>query len=63
MNAEQIGALLQTLRTGAGYTQRQVPLYLPGDVSRLPGLKLRFRGNMYQMAQMFSLPVPQLNAA
>ena len=24
MNAEQIGALLQTLRTGAGYTQRQV---------------------------------------
>lgn len=49
--------------TGAVRLKKQVPLYLPGDVSRLPGLKLRFRGNMYQMAQMFRLPVPQLNAA
>lgn len=49
--------------TGAVRLKKQVPLYLPGDVSRLPGLQLRFRGNMYQMAQLFCLPLPQQNAA
>lgn len=45
--------------SGAVRLKKEVPLYLPGDVSRLPGLRLRYRGNLYEMAQQLCLPVPE----